>query len=187
MNRRLLNVLTILLLLLSVAVVALWVRSYGYMNTVLLRPVAPEPGGSGPVSQASLGFRSGVVYFGRQRWTEPPRPWGPKRQLERGVFVSSSAGGGAWDAGFNPGTVRWHVGRFARVEEVAGGNHVRFLTIPAWPLAALFAALPALHLYRRTRRRHLPGQCPSCGYNLTGNVSGVCPECGTATSARSAA
>ncbi len=24
------------------------------------------------------------------------------------------------------------------------------------------------------------GTCPYCGYNLTGNVSGVCPECGTA-------
>jgi len=23
-----------------------------------------------------------------------------------------------------------------------------------------------------------PGHCQSCGYNLTGNVSGVCPECG---------
>jgi hypothetical protein len=22
------------------------------------------------------------------------------------------------------------------------------------------------------------GQCPQCGYDLTGNVSGVCPECG---------
>ena len=28
----------------------------------------------------------------------------------------------------------------------------------------------------------IPGHCPHChcGYNLTGNVSGVCPECGTA-------
>lgn len=25
--------------------------------------------------------------------------------------------------------------------------------------------------------------CTACGYNLTGNVSGVCPECGKATSA----
>jgi hypothetical protein len=23
-----------------------------------------------------------------------------------------------------------------------------------------------------------PGHCRKCGYNLTGNVSGVCPECG---------
>jgi hypothetical protein len=27
--------------------------------------------------------------------------------------------------------------------------------------------------------RHQPGTCRSCGYNLTGNISGVCPECGT--------
>jgi hypothetical protein len=31
------------------------------------------------------------------------------------------------------------------------------------------------------RRRRIPGDepfCANCGYNLTGNVSGVCPECG---------
>jgi hypothetical protein len=27
-------------------------------------------------------------------------------------------------------------------------------------------------------RRIPPGHCQKCGYNLTGNVSGVCPECG---------
>lgn len=32
-------------------------------------------------------------------------------------------------------------------------------------------------LWRRDRRIQ-PGHC-RCGYNLTGNVSGVCPECGT--------
>ena len=25
------------------------------------------------------------------------------------------------------------------------------------------------------------GLCPSCGYNLTGNISGSCPECGAPT------
>jgi hypothetical protein len=30
------------------------------------------------------------------------------------------------------------------------------------------------------RPARLPGQCMSCGYNLTGNVSGRCSECGTA-------
>jgi predicted RNA-binding Zn-ribbon protein involved in translation (DUF1610 family) len=32
-------------------------------------------------------------------------------------------------------------------------------------------------------RRMSLNVCKSCGYNLTGNVSGVCPECGTAISA----
>jgi hypothetical protein len=27
--------------------------------------------------------------------------------------------------------------------------------------------------------RYSPGHCQSCDYNLTGNVSGICPECGT--------
>ena len=27
--------------------------------------------------------------------------------------------------------------------------------------------------------RHKPGHCQKCGYDLIGNVSGVCPECGT--------
>ncbi len=29
-------------------------------------------------------------------------------------------------------------------------------------------------------RRMTPGACRRCGYDLTGNVSGVCPECGAA-------
>jgi len=29
------------------------------------------------------------------------------------------------------------------------------------------------------RRRPKPGRCRKCGYDLTGNVSGVCPECGS--------
>jgi hypothetical protein len=32
---------------------------------------------------------------------------------------------------------------------------------------------------RRQHERELRGECQACGYNLTGNVSGVCPECGT--------
>ena len=31
--------------------------------------------------------------------------------------------------------------------------------------------------------RRVRGLSPRCGYDLTGNVSGVCPECGTALAA----
>jgi hypothetical protein len=33
--------------------------------------------------------------------------------------------------------------------------------------------------WRRTRLRFQRGFCQSCGYDLTGNESGRCPECGT--------
>jgi hypothetical protein len=48
--------------------------------------------------------------------------------------------------------------------------------IVAWlPTARLVGAyLPRFLRLRRERRGH----CPSCRYNLTGNISGVCPECG---------
>jgi hypothetical protein len=32
---------------------------------------------------------------------------------------------------------------------------------------------------RRRRNRAGRGLCLACGYNLTGNISGICPECGT--------
>ena len=34
------------------------------------------------------------------------------------------------------------------------------------------------HWFHPNRRRIPQGHCPRCGYNLTGNVSGICPECG---------
>jgi len=54
------------------------------------------------------------------------------------------------------------------------------LTISAILTAAgvvLFFVAKALN--PRLRTPATPGQCFKCGYNLTGNVSGVCPECGT--------
>jgi hypothetical protein len=50
------------------------------------------------------------------------------------------------------------------------------------PIGALWLLLAARFMgsaIRRIRRRPR-GQCPSCGYNLFGNLSGVCPECGEA-------
>ncbi|HSZ55751.1 MAG TPA: hypothetical protein VK797_08830 [Tepidisphaeraceae bacterium] len=52
-------------------------------------------------------------------------------------------------------------------------------------LAAFFLLLPTIWLsafaYSRLQRRHrlLHQLCASCGYDLTGNTSGICPECGT--------
>jgi len=53
---------------------------------------------------------------------------------------------------------------------------------PSWFPVVLFGFYPVLAFYRgpvRRWRRDRQGGCKKCGYNLTGNESGVCPECGT--------
>lgn len=48
------------------------------------------------------------------------------------------------------------------------------------PFVYLDVLLMTVVITLRPRRRR-PGEwCVYCNYNLTGNVSGVCPECGTA-------
>ena len=55
------------------------------------------------------------------------------------------------------------------------------------PLLLVVPALAALALYAGLRARSAGrglNRCPRCGYDLTGNVSGVCPECGGGVSPR---
>ncbi len=48
--------------------------------------------------------------------------------------------------------------------------------IPMWCIAP-FVFIPTYLLWRKDR--HIPeGHCQKCGYNLAGNVSGKCSECG---------
>ncbi len=58
----------------------------------------------------------------------------------------------------------------------------RSLRVPHWASVLLFSAYPVAALLgsrARLRRRRVRGLCVDCGYDLTGNVSGVCPECST--------
>ena len=53
---------------------------------------------------------------------------------------------------------------------------------PLWMPLVLFATYPLVAFARgplRRWRRARRGGCRKCGYNLTGNVSGRCPECGS--------
>lgn len=51
--------------------------------------------------------------------------------------------------------------------------HIQFLHY-------VIAVPPLTSLCFGWRRVYRSGLCQECGYDLTGNVSGVCPECGTA-------
>jgi len=63
------------------------------------------------------------------------------------------------------------------------------ITLPCWFLVVLLILFLAPSMLsqiaqRVQKRRRLHGLCLTCNYNLTGNVSGVCPECGTAVPPR---
>ena len=77
---------------------------------------------------------------------------------------------------------------------IAGGLVFLFLAatvaylLPWWVLLPALPAVVAVGHFRyraqhdreRRARRQAEGLCVACGYDLAGNVSGVCPECGSA-------
>lgn len=81
---------------------------------------------------------------------------------------------------------------FAFTQMILAGHHVggmRYTGADDWSIARECAILVSIMmlacLYSAVLRHKLiewrgtpSGHCRGCGYNLTGNVSGVCPECG---------
>ncbi len=49
--------------------------------------------------------------------------------------------------------------------------------LPLW-IPCLIVTACTVVLWYLEHHRTLPGHCQKCGYNLTGNMSGICPECG---------
>jgi hypothetical protein len=105
----------------------------------------------------------------------------------------------AWDGGYPPGLEfgpwrydGWVIGErsFSLLGIEGGGGESRFgqrtwtLAVPCSYLVLLLSVPLCRWLATRRRRRRRRcrlslGRCPACGYDLTGNVSGTCPECGT--------
>ena len=167
MKRRLRILISALSLLPSLAVVALWVRGYSYSDLVAWEPRRDV---------YTLFAERGEVCFRQVRdtfgtldpWRHEAVPLGPGwRQYVPPYSDEHRAGGFWWETGLAPGR----------------GQRYVALVVPCWSLAAasLAPVAWAVRVHLRRRRRARSGQCRACGYNLTGNVSGVCPECGQVT------
>ncbi len=73
------------------------------------------------------------------------------------------------------------VAGFSFAHHTTATQEYRSFRTPYWALFVLFIAYPATAFIRgplRRYRRRRKGLCVKCAYDLTGNVSGVCSECG---------
>jgi hypothetical protein len=126
-----------------------------------------------------------VLILDRFEASQPERPFQVYPLLTGSPIASSRLlwGWSAWwrEAAQWPGASNGYVAR--------GNQLVLYGTsyyLPVWiPLALLL--IPTVLLWLADIRRPGPGHCQSCGYNLTGNTSGRCPECGTPVAATSGA
>lgn len=125
--------------------------------------------------------RDGVLSFGTLACTHcGERGHGPA--MECGVSCECGMRTGT---GFAKPVIKKKVGvtGFGFIEGWHGHRRARAISVPLWFLVSLAAYLIWWILFGRAgllhRHRMAKGHCPSCDYNLTGNISGVCPECGT--------
>jgi hypothetical protein len=162
---RLLNLLTTLSLLLCVAVVAVWVRSYsthraiwGYTRSALL----------------DVGTADGRLVF----VVDPSRPGGTGIQFDAFEAPLSLWREHPWVSECTDGD------DLALWPAVIGdpGSHPWGIVVPFWIVAAVLGWMPACTLFHWLRRtgQHLGSACAECGYDLRATPD-RCPECGEAT------
>lgn len=87
-------------------------------------------------------------------------------------------------AGLVFGPELWHHKFTFFLRTVESPRYFLLLLVVPKLAAVAFAGCAAMVLVRR--RAIPPGHCRACGYDLTGNVSGKCPECALTVSAASA-
>ena len=102
--------------------------------------------------------------------------------INEGCIALVHAGRGANDVceGFHPPA--WHLSWQISLRPQVHRNET-WIILPTWAAIA-FVFLPTALIWRYDlrQRRPKPGHCLGCGYDLTGNQSGLCPECGTSVS-----
>lgn len=169
--------------LLLLASGTLWIRSSFFVDHIVIKERLA----------VTTFFISANGFFGVRRVRDVDlgftfRQWLPlssrpvRSQIETN-WNTSSLKDAQWVAGSMPPLYTWE----RNVRRITGGGslHTFLVTLPYWPFVVVgtLGTLSPILSWIRRRWRFRSGQCASCAYDLTGNTSGRCPECGTPTSA----
>jgi hypothetical protein len=167
-RRRLFTAVSVVSLLLCVATLALWVRSYHRLDRASYLERS-----SLSIDVQSIRGQIEVVHG----FTSPTgTPGLSYDSLSSTDFKSSREVIRDSPSGYDFPTIALLGFGYMHIES----SPAWWAWFPHWFLALLFAILPALHLRAtiRSRRRHRIGHCPTCGYDLRATPQ-RCPECGT--------
>jgi hypothetical protein len=138
--------------------VAKWVGTGACVAVVLMATTSLVSYETGiRVAQCDLSIRAGAVYI---TWDDfrSPSVWAHP-------YTETRPRGMAWR-------------EYATKLRTRDAWGERVVDLPLWLVLVGFGA-PTILSWWLDRRVAVPGCCRCCGYDLTGNVSGVCPECGT--------
>jgi hypothetical protein len=170
-GRYIYNALTVLSLVLCVATVGLWVRSY-FVNDSF--------GWSSLEDSRSVGSRVGLIEFKHSRIVGPDPIGGFHSHYEKGFVWNRWLINPENDWMFYVGRQGWEWHGFAAYTRSIRGIFTAGFSTPHWSIGLLTAALPLMrHIaMRKRRKRWQHGRCVTCGYDLRATPA-RCPECGT--------
>src|SRR5665213_716 len=196
MRRRLFVIISALSMLLCVATAALWVRSMTHYDNAGFNWKRSDA--NGETKHCHFWFftaRGGMLVklqIGSLVDFVGAPPAYPRAYHVSGPWLSLSP----LKISFNPDMfhrkfVTWQYAGFGYVDVANYVERITGILVPLWAICLAFAILPLIRsrVFLRSirdRRRRARGRCPTCGYDLRASPA-RCPECATATPAKSTA